>query len=129
MAAQGEEFSRLIGQARASYPWLEPGETVRSYFREMPPLPLMFPPLVLVAWPLFLLIRGSRTLWVTDRNLYVVRGAGQSVLYKAPLGSVRVTARGDNLRGRYLEIADQKIWQLLSPGETMKDLLVAANGG
>jgi hypothetical protein len=130
MAAQSEEFSRLVADAYASYPWLEPGETARCFFREMPPLPLMFPPLIFLGWPLFRLIRGSRTLWVTDRNLYVVRGsgAGMSVLYKAQLGSVRVTPRGDNLRGRYLEIADQRIWQL-GPPETMKNDLVAANGG
>jgi hypothetical protein len=130
MASQSAELSGLTPDVAHAWPWLEPGETARFELREMAPVPLIIPPVVLIGWPLFRMIRGSRALCVTDRNLYVIRGrgSGASVLYKAPLGSVRVIPRGNNVRGRYLEVADQRIWLLADP-DTIKQELAAANGG
>lgn len=131
IGSQSEEFTRLReGMLAGSYPLLESGEAVRLRLTEMAPAPLVLGPLLLL-YGLFLLlfklVRGSRALLVTDRNLYVVRGRGQdaSVLHKEGIGSARVNPGGSILLGRYLELAGERFW-MLGPPEPIVEELAAA---
>jgi hypothetical protein len=131
MVSQSEEFSRLGPAMLArAYPVLEPDETIRYRLNEMAPAPLILGPLLVLYgffWPLFRLARGSRALVVTDQNLYLIRGRGAdaSVLCNQPLGSARVRAGGSVVRGRYVEIADQRFW-MLGPPKEIKEQIAAA---
>lgn len=122
--------SQSLGSPAPAHDWLDPGETLKLRMAEMPPALFWIPPFSLLLIPTFKLIRGWRALCVTDRNLYVVRGSGDTarVLFRAPLGQFPVEPGGSGIGGRYLTVADQKIWQLATP-ESIQPELAVANGG
>ena len=80
-------------RAESAIPYLEPGERVRASFLGQTPIPPWV--FFLIAPYVFIFMQKYRTVYVTDRNVYVMQNAFlrtyrfYGVSYKAPLDTAR----------------------------------------
>ena len=124
----------LTRMQNAAEPLLEPGETVQYGVANLT-MPAWIYAAFLGILILPYVLQKSSIAVVTERHVYVLRWIGfgrkaSKVLLKAPLGSVEAHIGGSAFPGRYLMIADQKIWPALGSNvqATARAIAAAASG-
>jgi hypothetical protein len=101
--------ARLQGKAQ---PFLEPDEHVIHGANNMT-MPAWIYAFFVGILLLPYVIQKNSMVVMTERNVYVIKLGltnAKEVLFKAPLGSYRAQIGGSAFPGRYLLVADQKIW-------------------